>query len=133
MENITIEELEKDLIDFDPSKIKEIPIDAKCKEKFFIDYDGKSMKLILTEHNLSDYWGYSNIDSHEVVEAPDSNWLFNIIYELYEIQGLDKKTIINLLEEYFVERNKTIINEWRQISARYLDLYPEEYDELINK
>ncbi len=98
--------------------------------KFFIDYDGKTMKHILEDRGFEDCWSFVNTDTHEVVEAPDVNWLFNIIFELDQIQHLDKKLIISLLEEYFVERKKGIINEWRQLAARYLNLYPEEYNKL---
>lgn len=100
--------------------------------KFFIDYSGVTMKNILESRGLDDCWSYCNTDTHEIVEAPDNNWLSNIIFELYEIQGLDKKLIISLLEEYFIERKKDIIGEWRQLAARYLDLFPEEYENLKN-
>ena len=100
--------------------------------KFFIDYTGVTMKNILEDRGLDDCWSYCNTDTHEIVEAPDTNWLSNIIFELYEIQGFDKKFIISLLEEYFIERKKGIINEWRELAARYLDLFPEEYENLKN-
>ena len=100
--------------------------------KFFIDYSGITMKNILESRGLDDCWSYCNNDTHEIVEAPDTNWLSNIIFELYEIQGFDKKFIISLLEEYFIERKKGIIGEWRQLAARYLDLFPEEYKKLKN-
>ena len=100
--------------------------------KFFIDYSGITMKNILESRGLEDCWSYCNTDTHEIVEAPDNNWLSNIIFELYEIQGFDKKFIISLLEEYFIERKKGIINEWRQLAARYLDLFPKEYENLKN-
>ena len=101
--------------------------------KFFIDYRGVTMKNILEDRGLDDCWSYCNTDTHEIVEAPDTNWLSHIIFELYEVQGLDKKLIISLLEEYFIERKKGIIDEWRQLAARYLDLFPEEYENLKNK
>lgn len=100
--------------------------------KFFIDYSGITMKDLLEYRGLGDCWSYCNTDTHEIVEAPDTNWLSNIIFELYEIQGFDKKFIISLLEKYFIERKKGIINEWRQLAARYLDLFPEEYENLKN-
>ena len=100
--------------------------------KFFIDYSGITMKNLLEDRGLGDCWSYCNTDTHEIVEAPDTNWLCNIIFELYEIQGFDKKFIISLLEEYFIERKKGIIGEWRQLAARYLDLFPEEYENLKN-
>lgn len=100
--------------------------------KFFIDYSGVTMKNILESRGLDDCWSYCNTDTHEIVEAPDNNWLSNIIFELYEIQGFDKKFIISLLEEYFIERKKGIIGEWEQLAARYLDLFPEEYENLKN-
>lgn len=93
--------------------------------KFFIDYSGVTMKNLLEDRGLGDCWSYCNTDTHEIVEAPDDNWLSNIIFELYEIHGFDKKFIISLLEEYFIERKKGIIGEWRQLAARYLDLFPE--------
>lgn len=100
--------------------------------KFFIDYTGVTMKNLLESIGLDDCWSFCNTDTHEIVEAPDNNWIFNIIFELYEIQGFDKKFIISLLEKYFIERKKGIINEWRQLAARYLDLFPEEYEILKN-
>ena len=80
--------------------------------KFFIDYSGVTMKNLLEDKGLGDCWSYCNTDTHEIVEAPDTNWLSNIIFELYEIQGLDKKLIISLLEEYFIvniQQNSSII------------------------
>lgn len=100
--------------------------------KFFIYYSGVTMKNLLEERGLGDCLLYCNTDTHEIVEAPDNNWLSNIIFELYEIQGFDKKFIISLLEEYFIERKKGIIGEWRQLAARYLDLFHEEYENLNN-
>lgn len=95
--------------------------------KFFIDYEGKTMKHILEDRGFEDKWSFCNTDTHELVEAPDVNWLFNIIFELKDVQLLDDKLIVSLLEEYFIERQKGIINEWRQLAARYLDLFPEDY------
>ena len=53
--------------------------------KFFIDYSGVTMKNLLEDRGLDDCWSYCNTDTHEIVEAPDTNWLCNIIFELYEI------------------------------------------------
>ena len=97
------------------------------KKEFFIDYEGKTMKRILEEKGLGECWSFCNTDTHEIVEAPDVEWLNNIIFELQEVQRLNKSLIIKLLEEYFEERKKGIINEWRQLAARELNLYPEEY------
>ena len=97
------------------------------KEKFYIDYEGKTMKYILADRGLIHYWSYCNTDTREIVEAPDVNWLYNVIFELKEIQGLPNNIIISLLEEYFIERKKVIIDEWRKLASRYLDIYPDEY------
>jgi len=102
------------------------------EDKFFIDYDGVTMKEILQSKGLGDYWSYCGTDTHEIVEAPDTDWLQHIIFELYEIQNFSKEEIIHLLEEYFIERKKGIINEWRQLAARELDLFPEEYNKIKN-
>lgn len=103
------------------------------EDKFFIDYDGKTMKQILEERGYGDCWSYCSTDTHEIVEAPDADWLHHIIFELKEIQNMDNKLIISLLEEYFEERKKGIINEWRKLAARYMDIYPEEYNKFIEK
>jgi len=129
---------ENDILGFDPKELEKLresgdQLEHLNDNKFFIDYRGKTMKHILEDRGLGDYWSFVNTDTHEIVEAPDVNWLFNIIFELIEIQRLDKKLIISLLEEYFIERKKCIINEWRQLAARYLDLFPEEYENIKNK
>jgi hypothetical protein len=127
---------ENDILGFDPKELEKLyesddQLEHLNDNKFFIDYRGKTMKRILEDRGLGEYWSFVNTDTHEIVEAPDVNWLFNIIFELTEIQRLPKNLIVSLLEEYFIERKKDIINEWRQLAARYLDLYPEEYNKLI--
>ena len=133
---------ENDILGFDPEKLNVFDQNESNNQvdgyerlnynKFFIDYSGITMKNLLEDRGLGDCWSYCNTDTHEIVEAPDTNWLCHIIFELYEIQGFDKKFIISLLEEYFIERKKGIIGEWRQLAARYLDLFPEEYENLKN-
>lgn len=129
---------ENDILEFNPGELEKQYDSEKSLEhlndnKFFIDYRGKTMKYILEDRGLGDYWSFANTDTHEIVEAPDVNWLFNIIFELTEIQNLPNNLIVSLLEEYFIERKKDIINEWRQLAARYLDLFPEEYENIKNK
>lgn len=102
-------------------------------DKFFIGYDGTTMKEILESKGLCDNWSYFNTDTRDIVEAADVPWLFNIIWELREVQQFDNKFIIKLLEEYFVNRKKGIIDEWRLLAARYLDLFPEEYKNILDK
>lgn len=127
-----------EILGFDPKELENLltgddQLVHSNDNKFFIDYDGKTMKQILESRGLGEYWSYVNTDTHEVIEAPDTNWLFNIIFELTEIQKLDKKLVISLLEEYFEERKKGIIDEWRLLAARYLDMFPDEYKKYINQ
>ena len=127
-----------DILEFDSKELENLyegddKLEHLNDNKFFIDYEGKTMKHILEDRGLWECWSYCNTDTHEIIEAPDVNWLFNIIFELNDVQCLDKKLIVSLLEEYFIERKKGIIDEWRQLAARYLDLFPEEYENIKNK
>lgn len=128
----------KEILGFDQKDLEKLFEDDEQLEhandnKFFIDYKGKTMKNILESRALGEYWSYVNTDTHEIIEAPDVNWLYNIIYELSRVQDFDNKQVISLLEEYFKERQKGIIDEWRLLAARYLDLFPEEYQKYIKK
>lgn len=83
-------------------------------------YKGITMKEILESKGYYN-WSYSNTDTSEIFEAPDANWLKNIIFELKDIQKFSDKEIKSLLEEYFEERKKYIVDEWRELSEIYLN------------
>lgn len=82
--------LENDILGFDPEKLN--AFDQKIYDEqadgyehindnnFFIDYRGVTMKNILESRGLEDCWSYCNTDTHEIVEALDTNWLSNIIF-----------------------------------------------------
>lgn len=111
---------ENKILGLDPENLKDLwegddQLVHANDSKFFIDYDGKTMKRILEDRGFEDYWSFCNTDTHEIIEAPDVNWLFNIIFELNDIQRLDKKLIISLLEEYYYMVIQVLVRRILQI------------------